>query len=256
MKVSLSLTNERHLLHMVQAVDLRAPFAMGHFQTVSRYAVLIAQEMGLPSPMVETMRKAGMLHDIGKFWIPDEILTKPGRLTSEEYALVQQHPVIGANVLEGFPSLVEVVPMIRHHHERFDGKGYPNGLTGVEIPLGARILNVADTVEAMASDRPYKKGYPLEKILSILQEEVGQQFDPGVVKAFMQGLGKAGTDIINNPGAELGGNPVDPESFQLLASALMNWLQFRLTRFPNEAASQNAGGVNNVESTPLTTLNG
>lgn len=256
MKLSTSLMNERHLLHMVQAVDLRAPYAMGHFQTVSRYAVLIAQEIGLPSPMVETMRKAGLLHDIGKFWIPEEILTKPGRLTPEEYVLVQQHAVIGANVLDGFPSLAEVAPMIRHHHERFDGKGYPSGLAGEAIPLGARILCVADTIEAMASDRPYKKGYPLPKILAILQEEVGAQFDPEVVAAFMRGIGKVGTDMIDNPGKELGGGTVDPESFQMLASALMNWLQFRLTRFPNEGASQNAGRVNNVEALPVAILNG
>lgn len=233
MKVPLSLMNEKHLLHMVQAVDLRAPYALGHFQTVSRYAVLLAQEMGLSSPMVEMMRKAGLLHDIGKFWIPEEILIKPGQLTPQEFVLVQQHPTIGAEVLDGFPSLTEVVPMVRHHHERYDGGGYPHGLTGEAIPLGARILNVADTVEAMASDRPYKKGYPLEKILSILEEEAGKQFDPEVVDAFMRGIGKAGTAIINNPGEALGGTAADPESFHLLASALMEWLQFRLTRLSN-----------------------
>lgn len=251
MKLATSLMNERHLLHMVQAVDLRAPYAMGHFQTVSRYAVLIAQEMGLPSPMIETMRKAGLLHDIGKFWIPEEILVKPGRLTPEEYVVVQQHAMIGANVLDGFPSLAEVALMIRHHHERFDGKGYPSGLQGEEIPVGARILSVADAVEAMASDRPYKKGYSLETILVILHEEAGRQFDSEVVGAFVRGVGRAGADIIKNPGAALATRPAEAESFHLLASSLMAWLQFRLTRFPNEGASQNAGWIHNVESVPL-----
>lgn len=238
MRLQYSLRSEKQLLRMVQALDLRAPYALGHFQTVSRYAVMIAQEMRLPSSMVVTMRKAGLLHDIGKFWIPEDILTKPERLTEQEFTLIKQHATIGAEVLMGFPSLEAIVPLIRYHHERYDGKGYPHGLSGEDIPLGARILNVADTVEAMASDRPYKRGFAAKKILSILSEESNLQFDQQVVQAFMRGIHKQGIEIISNPGQALGSPVADPESFRVLSTSLTEWLQFHRTCFTNESPRQ------------------
>lgn len=233
MRLQYSLHCEKQLLRMVQAIDLRAPYALGHFQTVAKYAVMISQEMSLPSDKMAIIYKAGLLHDLGKFWIPESILIKPGRLTEWEYTIVKYHPTIGAEVLTGFPTLERVVPMVRYHHERYDGQGYPDGLKGDKIPLGARILNVADTVEAIASDRPYKNGLSPGEVIAILEQGVNQQFDEDVVQAFLSAVDKHGMDIISNPGQTLGSPVVDPESFRILSASLINWLQFHRTRFTN-----------------------
>ena len=233
MRLQYSLHCEKQLLRMVQAIDLRAPYAMGHFQTVARYSVMIAQELDLSPQMITTMHKAGMLHDIGKFWIPEEILIKPERLTDNEYNVMKYHPTIGAEVLSGFPSLQSVIPMVRYHHERYDGHGYPHGLKGEAIPLGARILNVADTVEAIASDRPYKKGLAPTKIVKILEEGAAFQFDERIVAAFLTAIYKQGLETISNPGQALKPAVISPESFRILSSSLMDWLQLHRTGFAN-----------------------
>jgi diguanylate cyclase (GGDEF)-like protein/putative nucleotidyltransferase with HDIG domain len=190
--------NEELLLALSHAVDLRDPDVQDHSKNVARYATLIAQELNLPPERVELVRKAGLLHDIGKLGIPETILFKPARLTATEYDIIKQHSDMGADIVAEAHSLQAIVPFIRHHHERFDGQGYPAGLPGPEIPLEARILSVADTVEAMASDRPYRRAQSPADILAEIQNHAGTQFDPTVVNAFVKVVKGAGEAIIVN----------------------------------------------------------
>lgn len=190
--------NEELLLVLAGISDLRDPYVVGHSQHVSRYAVLIAEELGLSPERVERVRKAGLLHDIGKLGIAEPILFKPGSLTEDEYEIVKQHVRMGAELLSVCHSLQDLIPFILHHHERFDGKGYPNGLKDGEIPLEARILCLADAVEAMASDRHYHKAMPPEAILEEIQAMAGTQFDPNIVKAITNVVERAGYSVIVN----------------------------------------------------------
>jgi polar amino acid transport system substrate-binding protein len=144
-----------------------------------------------------------LLHDIGKIGIPDSILFKPGPLTDEEFEFIKQHPVRGAELVRTNNGLREIVPLIRHHHERYDGHGYPDGLQGREIPLEARILCVADSVQAMESDRPYRKALSRHEIISEIKENAGTQFDPVIVKAFLKVIHKEGTFPIKSLTQEL-----------------------------------------------------
>ena len=190
--------NEEMLLTLARSLDLRDPHVMEHSKHVSRYAVCLAEEMGLPPEQVENIRKAGLLHDVGKLGIPEDILFKPSHLTASEYEIVKDHVKIGAELIQGCHSLERLVPFILHHHEWHDGNGYPSGLIGDEIPLEARILSLADAVEAMASDRPYKVALSPGAILREVKQFSGTQFDPVVVKAFARIITREGDAIIVN----------------------------------------------------------
>jgi putative nucleotidyltransferase with HDIG domain len=190
-------------------VDLRDPHVQNHSRQVALYSVLIAQELGLSAERIELVRKAGLLHDIGKLGIPESILFKPGKLTENEYRIVQQHSTLGADMLQHVHTLRPLIPFVRHHHEHFNGQGYPNGLQGHAIPLEARILSVADAVEAMASDRPYRAGMAPAAILYELQRHRGTQFDPVIVSAFERILNQRGESLIVNSAHEELGLPVD-----------------------------------------------
>ena len=190
--------NEELLLALAQMVDLRDPFVYGHSQHVSRYASSIAQELGLTGERLELIRKAGLLHDVGKMGISEQILFKPGPLTSEEYETVKTHAILGAQIIDSVHSLRALTPIIRHHHERFDGQGYPDGLHGQDIPLEARILCLSDALEAMASDRPYREALTYEELLSEITTHAGTQFDPTVVEAFLKVLKREGRDVLVN----------------------------------------------------------
>ena len=144
------------------------------------------------------MHKAGLLHDIGKLGISEAILFKPGKLTAYEYDTVKRHVILGAEILETSHSLHSLIPIIRHHHEHYDGGGYPNGLIGSDIPIEARILAVADAVEAMASDRPYRRGRNINGIINELKRCANNQFDPLVVKAFVVLAQEHGESLITN----------------------------------------------------------
>jgi putative nucleotidyltransferase with HDIG domain len=178
--------NEGLLKMLAEVVDLRDPFVLGHSQQVTRYSVMIATKLGLDSDAIERIRQAGLLHDIGKLGIPERILLKPSKLTPEEYQIVKEHANLGAELLRASSSLQTLIPIIRHHHERFDGNGYPDGLVGENIPMEARIVSVADAIEAMASDRPYREAMGLDKILEELDRNRGNQFDPQIVIAFKE----------------------------------------------------------------------
>jgi putative nucleotidyltransferase with HDIG domain len=168
---------------LARAVDAKSPWTAGHSGRVTRLALKLAEVL-IPDPRErENLHRAALLHDIGKLGIPAAILDKPGKLTDQEYETIKTHPQIGARILKPIEEYASIIPVVLHHHERFDGKGYPKGLEGNSIPFGARILAVADVFDAMKSDRPYRSGMPLERVMGIIQEESGRQFDPEVVEA-------------------------------------------------------------------------
>ena len=158
-----------------------------HARRVQRYASTLAREMGAGDDVLfEAVQTAALLHDIGKLAVPDRLLQKPGPLTREEYEQVKLHAVIGADMLEGidFPGPLAVI--VRHHHENWDGTGYPDGLSGDHIPFGARLLAIADCYDALTSERPYRKGLPHDRALKMIVERRGTSFDPAVCDAFLR----------------------------------------------------------------------
>jgi len=175
---------------LAAAIEARDPYTVGHSARVTQYSVAIAQELGLSSQEVEEIRLAGLLHDLGKIGVPDSVLNKPGRLSDEEYQAIRMHPALSMKILEPLPHLANLMPIIYHHHERYNGHGYIDGKAGEDIPLGARIIAVADAYEAMTSDRPYRKALSREEAVSELKRNAGTQFDPKVVDAFLRLLEK------------------------------------------------------------------
>ena len=179
-------TESTHAL--VAAVDAKDPYARVHSITVARYAEAISRQLQLPARTIETVRSAALLHDIGKIGVPDAILTKPGPLDEEEFRLIRRHPETAVEILGQVSFLREEKDLILHHHERFDGGGYPGGLARERIPLGARILAVADALETMLSARSYKASYSMERVRRELIAGAGSQFDPNVVDATLRWL--------------------------------------------------------------------
>lgn len=169
---------------LVSSLDAKDTYTRGHSERVALVARRLGAELRLPEEDQREIYLSGLLHDIGKIGVDDEILRKPGELTDEEFEQVKKHPIIGYNILVGLKNLQSVIPGVRHHHEAYSGSGYPDGLCGEEIPLMARILAVADSYDAMGSDRPYRKGMPLEKLDRILREGAGNQWDPRIVDAY------------------------------------------------------------------------
>ena len=168
---------------MVAAIDARDPYTRAHSVSVAAYAEAIGRRMGLSAPVLASLRKAALLHDVGKIGVPDAILTKPGPLTADEYDTVKRHPEIAIEILGHLSFLEEQLPLILHHHERYDGRGYPSGLVGERIPIGARILAVADALDTMFSARSYKPAYKIDQVRAELIAGSGRQFDPAVIQA-------------------------------------------------------------------------
>lgn len=175
------------LQELTAALESKDPYTHGHSQRVSRHVYRTALAMGLPPAEVEELRTAATLHDVGKIRVPDRVLRKPGELSAYERQIVQEHVVVGAWMVS-LVSSVDVVSAVRHHHERWDGFGYPDGLAATEIPLFARIIAVADTYDAITSSRPYRSGASRDEAIEILQQNSGTQFDPDVVTAFVTTL--------------------------------------------------------------------
>jgi response regulator RpfG family c-di-GMP phosphodiesterase len=185
------LERERELLlggitSLISALEARDSYTRGHSEAVAKILTEMVTLTGAGREEIETAHIGGRLHDIGKIGVPDGILLKPGKLTDEEFAEIKKHPVTGKSIIEPITSLAEVIPIVHLHHERWDGKGYPLGLGGKEIPLWARFTAVADTYHALVSDRPYRKGMPEEKALGIIREESGRQLCPDAVGVFFQ----------------------------------------------------------------------
>ncbi len=176
----------------IEAIEAKDLYTRGHSSQVAHYARHIAAVLGFSPQELEMIRYSALLHDIGKIGIQEQVLTKPGPLTDREWEQIRTHPEVGEQILKPLKLLAPVLAGVRSHHERYDGSGYPDGLKGVEIPLQARIIAVADAFDAMTSDRAYRKALPREVAVRELQKGVGLQFDPEVVKAFLEVLGKEG----------------------------------------------------------------
>ena len=183
---------------LAKALEAKDAYTRGHSERVGVYATKLAREMGLPKERIERVYIAGLLHDVGKIGVRDAVITKPDRLTDVEYDEMKEHPIIGAKILEPVDFLSDVAPCVRHHHEWYDGsaRGYPERLRGEQIPLGSRIILVSDTVEAMTSDRPYRKGLPLDVVIAELHKYSGSQFDPSCVDPMLRLLDREGEDFI------------------------------------------------------------
>jgi putative nucleotidyltransferase with HDIG domain len=183
---------------LAEAVDAKDAYTRGHSERVGVYASKVGRELGLPRQQIERVYIAGLLHDVGKIGIRDAVITKPARLSPEEYEEIKRHPEIGAKILEPVSFLRDVVPCVRHHHEWYDGStsGYPLRLRGDQIPLPSRIILVCDTVEAMTSDRPYRKGLSLDVVIAELHKYSGSQFDPICVDACLRLLEREGESFI------------------------------------------------------------
>jgi HD-GYP domain-containing protein (c-di-GMP phosphodiesterase class II) len=172
---------------LTTSIDAHLPHARGHSERVAKIAVAIGKRMRLPRTVLNDLYFAGLLHDIGITGVPQSLLLKPEKLTDEEYAQVKTYPIIGDGILAGIKQLAHLRPAVRHHHERYDGGGYPDGLAGDDIPLTARILGVADSFDAMRSPRPHRPALARAQVDDILAQGAGKQWDPGVVEHYMLG---------------------------------------------------------------------
>ncbi len=171
---------------LTSAIDAKDSYTRGHSERVTELSIKLATEVGIAPEEIEKIKLGGLLHDIGKIGIPEGILNKPGRLNDEEFEIIKSHPDLGLHILGKVEFLEAIVPIIRHHHERYDGKGYPSGLKGEEIPLLARIVSVVDTYDAMTTDRPYRKAMTLEEALKEIERCSGSQFDPEIAAHFIR----------------------------------------------------------------------
>jgi putative two-component system response regulator len=171
---------------LAEAIDAKDPYTRGHSDRVRQMSLQIANSLGFTEERMEILEYGALLHDIGKIGIQDEILRKPGTLSGEEYQTIREHPLIGVKIVEGIEFFKDKIPMIRNHHEQFDGKGYPDGLAGEAIPLEARIIAVPDAFDAMASLRPHQKTRSLEDILLEMEQYRGRQFDPRILEVFLR----------------------------------------------------------------------
>ncbi|MDQ1331171.1 MAG: Response regulator, partial [Thermodesulfobacteriota bacterium] len=174
------------LYGFVSVLDARDSYTQLHSNRVTDISTIIGRELGCTTEELDILNVAGRLHDIGKIGIRDEILLKPDKLTKEEFEKIKEHPLIGANIIKNLGFWNREINIIKCHHERFDGTGYPDGLKGKEIPLLSRILSIADVYDALASDRPYRKRMEEKCILKYMQEGAGTQFDPEIVEVFLK----------------------------------------------------------------------
>ena len=190
---------EQAYLDMIQTlrytVEAKDTYTRGHSDRVSEYSVLIGEKLGLPEDQIKTLRIGGLFHDIGKIGIPDSILLKPDKLTDDEYSEIKNHPTIGAHILSNATIFRDILPIVKHHHERYDGNGYPGKLKGEDIPYLARIAAVADSFDAMTSKRTYRDSLPLDVVKSEIERCKGTQFDPAIADAFL--------DILDTQYAEI-----------------------------------------------------
>ncbi|MBI1311810.1 HD domain-containing protein [bacterium] len=186
---------------LISTLDAKDPYTAGHSERVGRIGRQLGQELGLPEEDLDDIYQAGLLHDIGKIGINDSILLKNGDLNANEFTEIKRHPLIGYRILKGLGNIQKLLPGVRNHHENYSGTGYPDGLAGEEIPMLARILAVADAYDAMRSDRPYRKGMPIEKIEQIFKRGAGQQWDPQIIDAYFRAndrireIGDAGVSV-------------------------------------------------------------
>ena len=176
------------VVSMAKSLEKRDEYTMGHSEKVSEYSLMIAQEFDFSESDINVIKYASLLHDIGKIGIRDSVLKKQGPLTREEFEEIIHHPQYGVEILSPIAGMVPMLPLVLHHHEFFDGKGYPDGLKGEAIPVGARIVGIADAFEAMSSNRPYRKAFPKKIAVQRLKENSGTQFDPDILRIFLKAI--------------------------------------------------------------------
>jgi HD-GYP domain-containing protein (c-di-GMP phosphodiesterase class II) len=178
------------LLCLANALEAKDPYTRGHSERVSRWSRRLGAALALESHDLEVIAQAGLLHDIGKIGVPEQVLRKRGALEAHEWEAMRRHPLVGADIVAPLEFFAPGVIVIRHHHERWDGSGYPDGLRGADIPIGARIVAVADVYDALTSDRPYRPALPPARALAVLEDEAGRTLDEDVVATFL-GLRRA-----------------------------------------------------------------
>jgi excisionase family DNA binding protein len=184
---------------LLNALDARDGIASGHSRRVANYACAIGKAMEFPPQSQRTLELAALLHDVGKILISEQILGKPGKLTDQETYFIRQHPEMGEKIVGGVEFLTETKPFIRHHHERFDGMGYPDGLSGENIPLEARIIFIAEAFDSVLSDSSYHQGRDLKEALAEMERGAGTQFDPNILRTFIENVGKNSLNGLGSP---------------------------------------------------------
>lgn len=184
---------ESVLFSLARSIEGKDPYTHGHCERLAEYSTRLGEQVGLPEDQIIALRRAGVVHDIGKVAVPDAILLKPGRLTEEEWKLMREHPAVGERICAPLKSFRLVLPIIRHHHEKLDGSGYPDGLRGDAIPITARVLQIVDVYDALTTDRPYKQAFPVTDALQTMKQELAKGWwDPHIFDHFER-LVRSGT---------------------------------------------------------------
>ena len=193
--------NENHLLFinsvrmLAAAIDAKDPYTRGHSERVARYSIAIGKNLNLPEKEMRNLRISALLHDVGKIGIDDRILRKPGALSDDEFEVMKGHPAKGAAIMSGVAQLIDIIPGMKYHHEKWGGGGYPEGLTGEAIPMQARIVAIADTFDAMTTNRPYQKAMELNYVVEKIRGFGGSRFDPRVIDAFANAVKRGDIQI-------------------------------------------------------------
>jgi putative nucleotidyltransferase with HDIG domain len=190
--------NFEMVMALSEALDARDKYTAGHSRRVMEYSVGIAKHLKVPKKDIDGLKISALLHDIGKIGISDAILHKESKISDKEFAIIKKHPEIGAKILKAVGVFKDLVPIVYHHHERFDGRGYPQGIYGEQIPLYARIIAIADSFDAMTSTRPYRKELPIETALLEIELNAGKQFDPLISDIFIARFGDIFDESLKN----------------------------------------------------------
>ena len=196
---------ESVLFSLAQSIEGKDPYTHGHCERLADYSARLGEQLGLSEDQITALRRAGIVHDVGKIAVPDAILLKPGRLTPDEWTIIREHSVVGERICAPLKSFRYVLPIIRHHHEKLDGSGYPDGLRGEAIPIAARVLQIVDVYDALTTDRPYKKAFSIADALQTMKEEVTKGWwDPHIFDQFER-LVRNGTADFRSRGAAASG---------------------------------------------------
>jgi putative two-component system response regulator len=195
---------ESVLFTLARSIEGKDPYTHGHCERLSDYSARLGQHLGLAEDEITALRRAGVVHDVGKIAVPDSILLKPGRLSAEEWTLIYEHPVVGERICAPLKSFRLVLPIIRHHHEKFDGSGYPDKLRGEAIPIAARVLQIVDVYDALTTDRPYKKAFSITDALQTMKQEVAKGWWDAHIFDQFERLVRSGTADFLSQGASVG----------------------------------------------------